>query len=179
MTEPKNECVLRFKCSETEKKFDVTLRRRSANHKFRIHEISGPVATAKVTLFSRQGSQAEKSTQSTSETPVSSGEFEADDFDFSGWYCGCCRFAHPSDNRTVYSTFVRCGTCREYLCGASVKQISEGVTIFECVGDCQGGGKITGSIDSYKSSASDRSDLRQLTDNNSKDIKQLRAADKT
>lgn len=174
MTEPKNDCTLTFKCSETGRKFEVTLRRRSPSHKFRIHEISGPVADASYTLFSKPASQPDTSRQST----TSENEFEAGDFDFSGWFCGCCRFAHPSDNRPVYSNFVRCGTCHEYVCGAMARQISEGVTVFECVGECKGGGVVTGSITSYAPSATVRPSVPQLSAPTGNDPLRLRAGKK-
>jgi|SRR5215216_2575784 len=154
MNESKNDCILSFRCSQTGSKFEVTFSRRSPGHKFRIQHISGPVPEASYKIFSQRTSQ--------SDTASKSNDFDAGDFDFSGWYCGCCRFSHPSDSRTVYHNFVRCGTCHEYVCGATVRQVGESVLIFECVGDCKGGGALSGTITSYKESDSPRADTRQL-----------------
>ena len=171
MTEPKNDCTLTFKCSQTGRKFEVTFRRRSSSHKFRIHEISGPVADASYKLFGTSSSEPDPSESKTN-------DFEANDFDFSGWFCGCCRFGHPSDSRAVYSEFVHCGTCHEYVCGATLRKVSEGVIVFDCVGECQGGGVVTGSITSYASSGSVRPNVPQLSAQTGNEVLRLRAAKK-
>lgn len=179
MTEEKNDCTLTFKCSHTGGKFEVTFRRRSLSHKFRIHEISGPVADASYKIFSSSASQPHTSSKSiTGTSDRKTNDFESSNFNFSGWFCGCCRFAHPSDTRPVYSRYVRCGGCREYVCGASVREVSEGVTIFECVGECEGGGVINGRIESYTSSESVRPNIPQLPAQTGKEVRQLRAGKK-
>ena len=163
MNESKNDCMLSFRCSQTGSKFEVTFSRRSPGHQFRIQLISGPVPEASYKIFSQRASQSHKSGESnTGSTASKSNDFDAGAFDFSGWYCGCCRFGHPSDSRTVYHSFVRCGTCHGYVCGATVRQIGEGVLVFECVGDCKGGGVLGGTITSYQESDSVRADARQL-----------------
>jgi len=160
MSNQEEDRELLFKCSETGNKFRVTFRRRSTSHKFRIIEISDDITASSDRMFGEaikmpssstpqlpQGSDARHPTTSGSTSSIQ--DFEVTDFDFSGWYCPCCKFAHPYDTRPVYHQFVYCYGCNEYVCGASMRQIGDGVILFECCGGCPGGGVVKGEITSY------------------------------
>ena len=175
-----NDHVLSFKCSETGGKFEVTFRRRIPTDRFRILRISDPLAAATFKIFSGgrsqlpQGSKAvlrvDKSAQlDTGNSVKSIEEMDASDFDFSGWFCGCCRFGHPSDSRKVHFQFVACGTCKQYVCGATGRIIGGGAIVFECSGGCRGGGVVGDGLVSLRGAeAPPNTDARQLQSSGSK-----------
>lgn len=77
---------------------------------------------------------------------VSEGDFAISEFDFSGWYCPCCGHAQHG---AVPSLFVQCGRCKEYVCGARVRNLGRGKSVFSCHDKCGGGGKLEGEMTSY------------------------------
>ncbi len=81
--------------------------------------------------------------------PASRQNFDAREFDFGGWYCPCCGYSHDVP---TYPQFVRCGTCKEYVCCARVTRVSLGIETFECHDGCKGGGRITGQIETFDGS---------------------------
>jgi len=74
--------------------------------------------------------------------------FEADDFDFSGWFCPVC--GHRAHD--AIPTFVRCGTCGGLLCASRVWSLPDGSIMFACHDGCGGTGSVNGVIESYTAS---------------------------
>lgn len=64
-------------------------------------------------------------------------EFTFDDFDFTGWYCPCC--GHAKQGYVIHR-FIRCGKCREYICGARVSNLPDGRVSFRCHDRCRNTG---------------------------------------
>ena len=78
--------------------------------------------------------------------------YNADIYDFRNFYCGCCGYS-PNDNAPQ---FVRCGKCRQIVCGAQVYKKLDGPTStvywFICYPECGHEGPITGRIEEYDAS---------------------------
>ena len=79
-------------------------------------------------------------------SPSQSHAFDANEFDFSGWYCPCC--GHSRDV-PVYPPFIRCSKCNECICGARIIRVSPDVQTFECHDGCKNIGRIGGQIESF------------------------------
>lgn len=67
-----------------------------------------------------------------------SGSYDINEFDFAGWYCPCC--GHGKDMQGEYIQFIKCGTCRELVCGSRVTRLPDGRRNFKCHDGCRGGG---------------------------------------
>ena len=76
--------------------------------------------------------------------------FDATEFDFSGWYCPCC--GHSRDV-PVHPQFVRCGVCKECVCGARVIHVSPDIKTYECHDGCRSTGRIVGHIETFDGSS--------------------------
>jgi hypothetical protein len=115
---------IEFKCSRTGGPFNVSLRK---TDKYRIAQIqavgSGNAAVG------HSGSW-----------PV---ELDAATVDFAGFYCPICSF----NSSGALHPFVRCGTCGDLACGATIRKVAMGYE-FSCY--CGGFGLLSGQIDSYK-----------------------------
>lgn len=117
----------------------------------------GKTGSVTLALFTRTEKSAqfriEKVLMSTSDSGQSSGQgnepgadrFPSKQFDWSGWYCPSC--GHNQNAESPH-TFIRCGTCRELVCGFSVRDVGPGISTFKCF--CGHGGRIGGQIDSYE-----------------------------
>ncbi len=114
-----------FKCSKTGESFGVLLEK---SDKYRITQI-------------------DKAGEGTSDFKPFA--LEAEDVDFSGFYCPCCGF---DSSKGIYS-FIRCGKCGELICGSSTRKVEFG-TEFKCF--CGNFGMVSSDlINSYTATQGD------------------------
>jgi hypothetical protein len=141
---------LNFRCATTGKQFKVAFARLSKNHQYRIVHIFPHVAF-------------QQPARNSGLSPVSGRAelFDATEFSFAGWHCPHCGYGRDSD---VESIFVRCGTCRECVCGSRIIRVSSRVSTFECHDGCKGGGMIQGDIEGFEGAPIDVALGRELQD---------------
>jgi hypothetical protein len=148
---------LPFRCALTGKRFNVAFGRYHPNHKYRVVHVSltaaieapsTPQPTTRPLLTKLLGPFRPAAKPASSPKPASLARqnFDASEFDFGGWYCPCCGY---SRDVPAYPKFVRCGTCKEYVCCGRVTRVSPGIETFECHDECKGGGRITGHIETF------------------------------
>lgn len=125
-----------FRCAKTGEHFTVSFMRYSPAHRFQISGIRKERPSAGQTTG---GAVREQS-------------YSSADFDFSGFYCPCCGHAR---NEQVPSLFVRCGKCRDLVCGGRVRKLAPDRVLFACHDECGGGGEVSGQIESYTSATQD------------------------
>lgn len=87
--------------------------------------------------------QSSQPLQPSNSGPRDSQAFDANEFDFAGWYCPCCGYCRDAP---VYPPFVRCGTCDECVCCGRVTRVNASVATFECHDGCKGGGRLSGQL---------------------------------
>jgi hypothetical protein len=75
--------------------------------------------------------------------PSAGSDFDMADFDFTGWYCPCCGHGKPYSGQT---RFVRCGRCREYICGGQITRVENGREMFRCHDRCRNSGILGDSV---------------------------------
>lgn len=155
-----DKCELQFRCAKTGGTFDVSFRRENAKQKYRIVRVhppsqaggradtkDAPVTTAGLGRKLLNYFQPAKAAP----PPISLAErtkknFNAEEFDFSGWFCSCCGHSRAVP---VPPDFVQCSTCNECVCGARVREIATDVKTFQCHDGCGGGGRLGGFIENY------------------------------
>jgi hypothetical protein len=113
--------VIPFRCSQTGERFKVVFSRDSKEERYRIKAVSQEDKFT-VTPYSR-AHYAVDADQS----------FDVKEFDDSGWHCGVCEWG--KDQR-VDPTYVRCGRCRELVCGRRSYTAADGKKLFRCHVGC-------------------------------------------
>ena len=125
---------IQFICALKGKAFDVLLIRSRRSNKFRIEKV---VNSSPAPSQSGEGNMRE--TEDASEKPL-----DAVQFDWTGWFCPHC--GHNE-------TFVKCGTCGDYVCGGSMRELADGTRVHTCHKKCGATGEVEGHIESYMASA--------------------------
>jgi ribosomal protein S27E len=134
-TEPDRKEVM-FRCAKSGGQFKAIFKRSGTAGRFifdKAHKIEGG------TVSQSQG--AEKSAARRGGAEAQSDDIDIEALDFGGWYCPHC--GHDGD-----TIFVKCGRCRELVCGARVKtKFLSRKKIFECHDGCGRKGEINSDID--------------------------------
>jgi hypothetical protein len=129
-----------FRCAKTGQKFRALLGRAQPTHRFRVLMMEPlPKPGPKNSFEAADVSACAKSIHS----------FDRRDFDLSSWFCPCC--GHSRDRQSEFM-FVRCGTCKEYVCGARTIKVGGGPATFACHNGCRGGGRLERFISSLEGS---------------------------
>lgn len=117
-----------FTCSKTGGRFKVLFGKRHPDKRFQVLQVGVGDAPA-------------LSGQIAHETAaVTAQSFSFEDFDWDGWYCGCCQWGKDEAARF---DFIRCGKCKDLVCGRR-SYTAKSEEYFKCSDDCGGGGKLTG-----------------------------------
>lgn len=133
-----------FHCAKTGSEFSAKFSRKSQGERFRIREI-------------RTIKDNPSSPRSEPDNAPVSHTFNANDFDFTGWYCPYCQYNSGPQ-------FVKCNRCQRLICGAQIITNQDGTQTFRCAPDCGGGGPLEGSISSYSATQESAKDhARQIT----------------
>ncbi len=185
--------LLLFKCAETGTRFGILFSQYSPSHRFQILrillnekeigeslEITGNQSdypklevsiegcldkpaykTSNKTQRSRNDNQVQRRTF-TSRPDTS---YNAEEFDFSGWYCPHCGYA--KDKANAWPTFIHCNKCGELVCGVRTSKVSES-HLFACCDDCGNSGLLEGEIISYPGKGIDSLDKKLIPENSTK-----------
>ena len=137
--------IIKFRCSKFfGVVFETIFVQQSPKHNFQLFKI----------LKAEEGGHMPFSlTQNDTATlPTYTRSIDSNSFDFSGWSCPYC--SHSDSNGG--SPFVRCGTCKDMVCGSRIRTLDSGARIFTCHNLCGGGGELgKGTIQSYETVASE------------------------
>ena len=130
--------TVEFRCAKTGEKFVAILIRHSENHKFAIQSMIKADQT---------GASIKDAVHAATLNTVKTTNVDDSDTNWSGWYCPCCNYRSTPELNTH---FLRCGTCSQLVCGGRCHKLEDGGEMFACHNGCGGGGKTSGSIDSYQ-----------------------------
>lgn len=142
---------LPFRCALTGNCFNVAFGRYHRNHKYRVVHVSPataiqapstpqPMSHPLLTKILGSFLSVAKPASQPKPSPLARQTFDASEFDFGGWFCPCCGY---SRDVPAYPQFVRCGTCKEFVCGGRVTRVSTGIATYECHDECKGSGRIS------------------------------------
>jgi hypothetical protein len=112
--------VIPFRCSQTGQRFKVVFSRDAEEERYRIKAISQEDKLT-VTPYSRAHY-----------TVGTEQNFNINEFDTSGWYCGVCEWGK---DHSVSPRYVQCGKCGELVCGRR-SFIADGKKHFRCYEGC-------------------------------------------
>jgi len=129
---------VRFRCSGDGATFVVTTRRHRPDDRFQIYRIA-PLSAPTSRHVAVKGATASRG-------EPEQATHAAHEYNWSGFYCPCCGYM-PKEEDT---DFVRCGRCKELVCGESTtKDAQTGTAYFRCHPGCGAHGEIVGSIRDY------------------------------
>ena len=129
---------IRFRCAQNGMAFWVDFTRLSTDDMFTIsgyEKISMPAAD----------DTAEVDTKVTAEQT-----FDINEFDSTGWTCFFC--GHCVDE----CSFIKCGRCKELVCGSRVRALPDGRLEFHCHTGCGSVGVVSNTLTSLKGDAHDK-----------------------
>lgn len=120
-----------MRCSLDGRPFRVEFTRPDSSKKWRIDRVS-------------PGMRVVATVGSADTTQTAAPKLRSDEVDWAGWHCAVCGYGRANEGQ-----FVQCGTCRDLICGATVRNLDEQIRTFECHPTCGGAGRITGDIQDY------------------------------
>ncbi|MBV6396879.1 MAG: hypothetical protein HFACDABA_02481 [Anaerolineales bacterium] len=154
--------VLRFRCAQNGQVFFVGFTRNDKSERFKIAAIqkmpsqdtekeqkssfSTPSQAQVQVNFEKQKREIQSSGILPEGIPSLNADFDIGDFSFAGWYCPYCGHTKKGD----FPDFIRCGRCKELVCGSRTSLLPSGAEMFACYDECGKTGEIKGTIKSIK-----------------------------
>lgn len=123
-----------MRCGKTGGRFRVIFTREDSKRRFRVQAVRLGSSISATSSSAKGGSAAGQTI------------LTDDGVDWNGWYCPACQYGKDSP-----AEFVRCNSCNELVCGATIRELRDGVKTFECF--CGGSGRIGGTIEQYSAAS--------------------------